>query len=155
MAVATYQQPSTRAATTPQAPTYTTFKARNAVDAAEVGDKVSPGTLSVVCGSDIDALKVLYAGKMALSEFYRLGGQGGLDAVRIEQEAREAAVRLAYSCSMIRRYSAEPLLVEQKRISNGLLPTVTYILRNEQGLWYVKVEQNDNSPFEPVKRLKR
>ena len=75
--------------------------------------------------------------------------------MRIEQEAREAAVRLAYSCSMIRRYSAEPLLVEQKRISNGLLPTVTYILRNEQGLWYVKVEQNDNSPFEPVKRLKR
>jgi len=56
---------------------------------------------------------------------------------------------------LIRRYSTEPRLVEQKLISNGLLPTVTYILRNEQGLWYVKVEQNDNSPFEPVKRLKR
>jgi hypothetical protein len=110
-----------------------------------------------VCSYEDDAFKVLYAGKVALSEFYRLGGRGGWDSANTQLAARKEAVRYAYSCTMVRSYSAEPMLVEQKRLvgkPGDLFQTVTYGLRNEQGLWFVKVEQNDISPFKPVKRLK-
>jgi hypothetical protein len=163
VAVATYQAPNARTATAPQtaavntAPTYITFKAQHAVDAAEIGDKVEPSALTIVCSNEDDAFKVLYAGKVAMSEYRRLGGSSSWDAVKIKHAAHKEALRYAYSCTLVRHYSAAPLLVEQKRLvgqPGDLFRTVTYGLRNEQGLWFVKVEQNGISPFEPVKRLK-
>jgi hypothetical protein len=138
-------------------PTYTTFEAKNALDAAEVGDRVVPRTLTIVCGNETDAFNVLYAGKVAMSEYHRLGGISAWQAAKTEQAAREAALRDAYSCTVVKLYSGEPLLVETKRIDGkpgDLFPTVTYGLRQNDNLFIVKVEQNDISPFEPVKRKK-
>jgi TonB family protein len=144
--------------TTNVAAAYTTHKADHAIDAAEVGDKVVPSHLTVACGTDADAFEVLYAVKVARSEHHRLKGYGDVwGLIAAENAAREAAVRRAYSCTIIHRFTADPLRVEQKRVSGkpgDLFQTVTYTLRQDDNLFYVKVEQDGRSPFEPVKRPK-
>lgn len=133
--------------------TYTTYEAQHAVDAAEVGDKVEPKSLSVMCSNEDDAWKVLKADTLATAMYvYR----GTWDAIKSGHATRQAAIRSAHSCRVIDgNYSGAPMLVEQKQIGGeGMVKYVSYTLRNDQGLWFVKVQQNDLSPFKPVKRPK-
>jgi hypothetical protein len=123
-----------------------------AIDAAEVGDKVEIKPVTVVCGDENDAFMVLYAGELAMSESRRLG-HGTWASVKAEFAAREEALRSAYSCTMVRR-TTEPMLVEQKHLEGqpgDVFQTVTYGIRGRLGsLFFIKVKQDDSSPFEPL-----